>query len=263
MRIRSSLYRFLPNPTFYHWDKKYFSMRKLLLAYCTEINRLVERDPEVEPQIALLQDHAGTVTEKLLRKGEHANGAVVAQKGPEDVIDRSLMDELHDCLDMCDVFLKETGRKKVELVLREHVQELVHMVNSVGQYGSTSTYNPPDSASHSEPVRATDEHSVQPRFDDLMTAAPETRQKVLMRIYFSRLLPRVVEMVNNGILPQDDDSNSKEEVADEAPILAVASAWCTLVFRMLCWLLLHDFNKTDVQISKSELVGNRLPVFIS
>ncbi|KAK4195849.1 hypothetical protein QBC40DRAFT_184820 [Triangularia verruculosa] len=39
--------------------------------------------------------------------------------------------------------------------------------------------------------------------------------------------------------------------------------WCTLVLRMLCWLLLHDFNKKDVQISKSELLGNRLPVYIA
>ena len=38
--------------------------------------------------------------------------------------------------------------------------------------------------------------------------------------------------------------------------------WCTLVFRMLVWLLLHDFDKNDVQISKSELMGSRLPVYI-
>ncbi|KAH6648317.1 hypothetical protein BKA67DRAFT_360231 [Truncatella angustata] len=38
--------------------------------------------------------------------------------------------------------------------------------------------------------------------------------------------------------------------------------WCTLVFRMLCWLLLHDFDKHDVQLSKSELMGSRLPVYV-
>jgi hypothetical protein len=39
--------------------------------------------------------------------------------------------------------------------------------------------------------------------------------------------------------------------------------WCTLLFRMLCWLLLHDFHKKDVQISKSELLGSRLPVYMA
>lgn len=38
--------------------------------------------------------------------------------------------------------------------------------------------------------------------------------------------------------------------------------WCTLVFRMLCWLLLHDFDKRDIQMSKSELMGSRLPVYV-
>ncbi|KAG8676333.1 hypothetical protein FPOAC2_02427 [Fusarium poae] len=40
-------------------------------------------------------------------------------------------------------------------------------------------------------------------------------------------------------------------------------AWCTLIFRMICWLMLHDFNKLDVQLSKSELLGSRMPVYIS
>ena len=39
--------------------------------------------------------------------------------------------------------------------------------------------------------------------------------------------------------------------------------WVTLVFRMICWLMLHDFNRLDVQIGKSELWGSRMPVYIS
>ncbi|KAK0385701.1 hypothetical protein NLU13_6878 [Sarocladium strictum] len=39
--------------------------------------------------------------------------------------------------------------------------------------------------------------------------------------------------------------------------------WFTLVFRMICWLTLHDFNKMDVQLPKSELRGSRMPVYIS
>ncbi|KAK1999389.1 hypothetical protein LX36DRAFT_605135 [Colletotrichum falcatum] len=40
------------------------------------------------------------------------------------------------------------------------------------------------------------------------------------------------------------------------------AVWYTLVFRMICWLMLHDFDKKDVQLSKSELIGNRQTVFI-
>ncbi|KAK3688904.1 hypothetical protein B0T22DRAFT_512812 [Podospora appendiculata] len=38
--------------------------------------------------------------------------------------------------------------------------------------------------------------------------------------------------------------------------------WCALVFRMICWLMLHNFDKKDVQLPKSELMGSRLSVFI-
>jgi hypothetical protein len=38
--------------------------------------------------------------------------------------------------------------------------------------------------------------------------------------------------------------------------------WITLVFRMLCWLLLHDFDKADVKIVPSDLKGSRMPVYI-
>ena len=38
--------------------------------------------------------------------------------------------------------------------------------------------------------------------------------------------------------------------------------WCTLVLRMMLWLMLHDFHKKDVQISKSEVYDLRQPVYI-
>lgn len=39
--------------------------------------------------------------------------------------------------------------------------------------------------------------------------------------------------------------------------------WCALVFRMICWLMLHDFDGKDFQVQpKSDLLGSRLPVFI-
>lgn len=39
--------------------------------------------------------------------------------------------------------------------------------------------------------------------------------------------------------------------------------WISLIFRMLCWLLLHDFDKADAKIVPSDLQGSRMPIFIS
>ena len=39
--------------------------------------------------------------------------------------------------------------------------------------------------------------------------------------------------------------------------------WISLIFRMFCWLLLHDFDKADAKIVPSDLKGSRMPIFIS
>ncbi|RDW64816.1 hypothetical protein BP6252_10467 [Coleophoma cylindrospora] len=41
-----------------------------------------------------------------------------------------------------------------------------------------------------------------------------------------------------------------------------SEVWLTLVFRMFCWLLLHDFDHKDAKIVPSDLRGSRMPVFI-
>ncbi|CAK7203863.1 hypothetical protein SEUCBS139899_006612 [Sporothrix eucalyptigena] len=42
----------------------------------------------------------------------------------------------------------------------------------------------------------------------------------------------------------------------------IEDIWCTLVFRMICWLMLHDFHKKDVQVPKSDVYDSRLAVYI-
>ncbi|EFQ34510.1 modin [Colletotrichum graminicola] len=51
-------------------------------------------------------------------------------------------------------------------------------------------------------------------------------------------------------------------IASEHVEMRRVAIWYTLVFRMICWLMLHDFDKKDLQLSKSELIGNRQTVFI-
>lgn len=69
-------------------------------------------------------------------------------------------------------------------------------------------------------------------------------------------------------LIDDDDATAAMDEAEEQVSLADQDVthddiWCTLVFRMICWLMLHDFNMQDLQINKSELVGSRMPVYIA
>ncbi|KAF4892419.1 hypothetical protein CGCF415_v012995 [Colletotrichum fructicola] len=63
---------------------------------------------------------------------------------------------------------------------------------------------------------------------------------------------------SRGIVVQRDWGNTVKMQIEMQRL----TVWYTLVFRMICWLTLHDFDKKDVQVSKSELIGNRQPVFI-
>lgn len=86
--------------------------------------------------------------------------------------------------------------------------------------------------------------------------------------------PHTINATNGATVNTRDTSHSAQEGRDSdsnkigRPTLASEAVshddiWCTLVFRMICWLMLHDFNKLDVQVSKSELLGSRMPVYIA
>ncbi|KAL2067038.1 hypothetical protein VTL71DRAFT_1462 [Oculimacula yallundae] len=69
------------------------------------------------------------------------------------------------------------------------------------------------------------------------------KEEALMNYYFTEIRPAVV-------------GEDKEEGEDRNVI------WMALIFRMLCWLLLHDFDKADTKIVPSDLKGSRMPVYI-
>ncbi|RSM17180.1 hypothetical protein CDV31_004073, partial [Fusarium ambrosium] len=65
----------------------------------------------------------------------------------------------------------------------------------------------------------------------------------------------------------EDHNEKQNEKQSHLPLslqeVSHDDVWCTLMFRMICWLMLHDFNKLDVQVAKGELLGSRMPVYIS
>ncbi|OAA70721.1 hypothetical protein ISF_02695 [Cordyceps fumosorosea ARSEF 2679] len=68
----------------------------------------------------------------------------------------------------------------------------------------------------------------------------------------------------NGVaVDATTDRRGRSHVSLAKQLASHDDIWCTLVFRMICWLMLHDFNKLDVQLPKSELLGSRVPVYIA
>ncbi|KAJ0164171.1 hypothetical protein CTA2_1601 [Colletotrichum tanaceti] len=113
----------------------------------------------------------------------------------------------------------------------------------------------------------------------LDSASSGERHAVLAEIYLFSVRRRVVEVVCRQMLA---DKTRRERGAARSIVSAVSGerererepvphdheqqvndVWCMLVFRMMCWLLLHDFHGKDVQVEKSEVFGSRLPVYIT
>ena len=86
----------------------------------------------------------------------------------------------------------------------------------------------------------------------LNTIVLANKEEMLLSHYFYEIRPGVI-----GNL----DAKGKPLTKDEKD--ARNTIWISLIFRMLCWLLLHDFDKADVKIVPSDLMGSRMPIFIS
>ncbi|RYO76710.1 hypothetical protein DL766_004158 [Monosporascus sp. MC13-8B] len=245
-------FRMLPNPTIYHWDKNKFSMWKLLSAYEDKIE-VAANIPE-NVQIMKIKKNL-----ELIFK---ARG-----NRPESEFTVAILDALHHSLDSTDNFLTKMVQEYLVCgVLRVHFETVLHLMNDI--------------------------NGKRP-FDGLNKDTPEHRQIQFIDIYFDEVRPEAVRNAPkrrfaaptsaganavslpptakdgaNAVSPSPtakDDDDTKALVTRHTGFEGddkLNTIWCALVFRMLCWLLLHDFHKNDVQLSKSELLGSRLPVYI-
>ncbi|CCD47651.1 hypothetical protein ACHAQE_007363 [Botrytis cinerea] len=82
------------------------------------------------------------------------------------------------------------------------------------------------------------------------------KEEPLLNEYFDKILPAVSAPVIDG----EELSLSEKEKETEKE--KRATIWVSLMFRMLCWLLLHDWNKDDRCGVPPDLKGSRMPVFI-
>ncbi|KUI73288.1 hypothetical protein VM1G_09118 [Cytospora mali] len=292
MYIPDTYYRYLPNPTTYSWNKKNFSLRKLTLEFSRAIH-----DDDIAPQ----SDHVFQMQKWVSDVSRHLE----SQKnwGEDNVFPMTLLRALYDAIDKCDRYLVAEGPELVSLVVREHVQEVMRLLNT-----SNSTTGDAAEKGDDSTISSKEQHT----FDELNSAGPEEKQQKFMDIYFTTVAQAVTKNCHETLRKKKSTqyvhtpysassasigtepitSNVNEKTGDVEPVQRTptpqlivtahdtgmaklrristalheqltANIWCTLIFRMLCWLLLHDFHRKDVQISKSELYGSRLPVYIS
>lgn len=77
------------------------------------------------------------------------------------------------------------------------------------------------------------------------------KEELYIDFYFDEIRPAVIDSTGpNGEPPTPDEKGYRSDL------------WIMLVFRMLCWVILHDFDPEDVKIIPSNLRGSRIPVHI-
>ncbi|OLN95212.1 hypothetical protein CCHL11_10298 [Colletotrichum chlorophyti] len=321
LHIEKSAFRLLPNPTFYRWDTKNFSLPKLLEAYGTQMNKLRAAQPNPSVVGRKIRFHVKSIQLRIK--------SLPAASARGSWLSLDLLDALHEALDFADKILTakhteprdpaeptpppmarnyttfsrlnrkdselpeqqssnqnettpemEKRREQVQDVLRSHIQEVLSGFNEKAE----KTAPIPPGTKPNLDTRA----KAQPLFEDIDAAPPELKQDKLMEVYF--------QVVRKNVIAESEESTGRREAAspetappgygfrkrqtgistrtvedDESIDMSESEddpthedIWCTLVFRMICWLMLHDFHKKDVQdVSKSELLGSRLPVYIS
>ncbi|KUJ20253.1 uncharacterized protein LY89DRAFT_610179 [Mollisia scopiformis] len=89
----------------------------------------------------------------------------------------------------------------------------------------------------------------------LNTIVLANKENALLDYYFSKIRPEVIDYKEKKGTPVPVPTNAKEK--EDREII-----WISLIYRMLCWFLLHDFDKQDIKIVPSDLKGSRMPIYI-
>lgn len=77
------------------------------------------------------------------------------------------------------------------------------------------------------------------------------KEDTLLSYYFYHVRPAVIGNLDSGGKPLSRDEKELRN-----------TIWISLIFRMLCWLLLHDFDKSDVRVVPTDMKGSRMPIYI-
>jgi hypothetical protein len=228
-RIRGSNFRMLPNPTSDPWLKKIgakasWKITKLMEIFQSKLQDLIEQD-----EINSLEKG-----NKILDIAMQCQR--ISDWNCTDEVNLSIgaRETIHDAIDDVTNYLLTLSQLEVLSVLVAHITKVVDVL-----------YDPKS---------------------PLNTIVLANKEDALLSYYFHVIRLFVIgdrdpnqiwqELNSKG----DLSANQKEQRRSERE--QRNTIWIALIFRMLCWLLLHDFDKSDVKIVPSDLKGSRMPVYI-
>jgi hypothetical protein len=267
LHVKDTVFRMLPNPTVFFWDPSTFSLPTLMAEYITSLRLLREKSLTGSEQINRILEWAEKDKKfPLLRSegstldvfGEDINGATLVNG----------LNHLRTGIELCDEYIRKMNKPSLSMVkkvVRVHIQEVMSILHEKSESDDKVNNDAVDEALSDVPIT----------IHDIDSASADERESLLIQMYFARVRVNVLRIVSqHGLFGKhmrartdsvasdniSNDGNSKHPRkygSDE-----INEVWCTLVFRMLCWLQLHDFHKMDLHINKSDAYESRIPVYI-
>ncbi|CAI4213478.1 unnamed protein product [Parascedosporium putredinis] len=290
LHVKETVFRMLPNPTIFQWDTTAFSISTLVLDF-TEILQRYKLDKTLpdSPQMKTI----------LEAKPEPDNVGTLEGKDLMAAL-RSLHQKIEDCDKYLKENGGE-NLGFVKKVVCVHMQAVLGLLNPPQHFdmdddeaifGSlqvrhaahharqrSRSRQPGPDGDPGEHVRLSvpRDRRTTTTIEDIDSASFSERHRRLMEAYVTGIRETVVEVVFKELVPQENARRRRLSVggrntADSVPPSQEAETdlregtvneiWCTLMFRMLCWLQLHDFHRMDVQMSKSDVYESRMPVYV-
>jgi hypothetical protein len=226
-RIRGSNFRMLPNPTSDPWLKKIgakasWRITKLMEIFQAKLQKLI-KDEGIDSL------EKGNKIATIAMQWKH-----IAELNCTDEANLSIevREAIHDAIDETTSYLLSISQLEILSVLVAHITRVLNVL--------------------SDPV------------SPLNTIVLANKEDALLSYYFSEIRPLVIRDYSTEI--HDNTTGAKKRFLSTSEMKEKEdhrnTIWVTLIFRMLCWLLLHDFDKSDVKIVPSDLKGSRMPVYI-
>ncbi|KAM5373020.1 hypothetical protein ACJZ2D_007231 [Fusarium nematophilum] len=262
LHIKDTVFRMIPNPTVFYWDSTTFSLPTLMTEYITLLRSLREKEESIKDSEQVAEILEWVDSNKILpTRGSSSNLDAMA----DTINGATLINELTHLragVEICDKYFQRMSLKTVRKVMRVHIQEILSMLNE--KDSSASAKKDDSEAVQDSPMT----------MNDIDSASADEKESLLAEVYFDSVRRNVVRVVceqdtmskqrrvRRASAAGENAANSGAKPSEGITQGQVNEVWCTLVFRMLCWLQLHDFHKKDIQVSKSDAYASRIPVYI-
>ncbi|KAH0493365.1 hypothetical protein TgHK011_000038 [Trichoderma gracile] len=246
--IKDTAFRMLPNPTPYYWEPNTFSLATLSSNIVSLLKGAEKADTLTNEGDQLLQllDWYDQSTERIEKPANESINTEISATTPLHRIAH-----LRAGIELCDSYLGEVDIGMVFQVIRVHIQEVLGMLN---EKTSSDELAGPGLTNGGQKLAIT--------ISDIDSASVDEKHHLLAQIYYGSIRNSVIQTVYKQ-RSQYSQKTSAEMADSETKVKRdINMIWCTLIFRMLYWLQLHNFHKKDIQVDKGDAYDSRIPVYI-